>query len=97
MHEDSVGLVFKSLKTPIVHDIPLGGSDGVFYQNLESGEVHDKVKFVLAEVFSSYSLKDHFVFWFTADTCNLQNFQGHLQKVWRRQNKTYKGGHKTGH
>ena len=94
MYKGSDELVFKLLKTPIVHDIPLGGSSGVFNQVLESEEVHDKVKFVLAEVYSSYSLKDHFVFWFTADTCDSSqvgwaknglkfnpNFRRNLQKV----------------
>jgi len=89
----SNGNSFQALETPFVHEISIGGTNGVFRQTIESNDIGDTAAFVLAEVFSSYNLKDHFVITL-ARTCTAapgwtgsggkfhEEFKSDMQKVY---------------
>ena len=64
-----LGGLFQPLNSPFVHEISIGGISDVYQEVLQPNEEDAKIftedsKFILAEVFSSYNIHDHFVITF---------------------------------
>merc|ERR1712048_1097715 len=59
------------MKDPFVHGLKIGKNTAL-PQTLNTNEIDESVDFILADVYSAFSNKDHFVFWFEAKTCDFR-------------------------